>query len=216
METKQVKIYKAMAAILQKTGAIGKDRNNRGQGYKFRGVDDVYNSIHEILAENSVFMTTTVLDERSEERKTKSGSNLIYRILTIKFTFWADDGSNVSSTIIGEGMDSGDKASNKALSVAHKYAILQAFCIPTNEQKDPENESQESSVKTVLAPNDPDTKTPEYAQKRVQIMARGNNIVMQLDKDSQQRYKEKTHSILDLSILKAYIDVIEKNKAVPK
>ncbi len=35
-------------------------------------------------------------------------------------------------------MDSGDKASNKAMSVAHKYAFLQVFCIPTKDDKDPE------------------------------------------------------------------------------
>lgn len=30
-------------------------------------------------------------------------------------------------------MDSGDKATNKAMSIAYKYAAFQAFCIPTED-----------------------------------------------------------------------------------
>jgi ribosomal 50S subunit-associated protein YjgA (DUF615 family) len=40
-------------------------------------------------------------------------------------------------------MDSGDKASNKAMAVGHKYALLQLFAIPTEEQKDPEYDSHD-------------------------------------------------------------------------
>lgn len=40
-------------------------------------------------------------------------------------------------------MDSGDKSSNKAMSVAFKYACFQALCIPTEEMKDPDGETPE-------------------------------------------------------------------------
>jgi hypothetical protein len=43
--------------------------------------------------------------------------------------------------MIGEAMDSGDKSANKAMSAAQKYALLQVFCIPTEEPKDTENET---------------------------------------------------------------------------
>jgi hypothetical protein len=74
-----------------------------------------------------------VLAERSEERHTKSGGTLIYRVLTIRFHFAAPDGSRVSVTVIGEGMDSGDKAANKAMAVALKYALSQTLLLPYNE-----------------------------------------------------------------------------------
>ena len=38
-------------------------------------------------------------------------------------------------------MDSGDKATNKAMAIAFKYACFQVFCIPTEEMKDPDAES---------------------------------------------------------------------------
>jgi len=41
------------------------------------------------------------------------------------------DGSLHTVTMFGEAMDSADKATNKAMSAAYKYACLQAFCIPT-------------------------------------------------------------------------------------
>jgi hypothetical protein len=137
------KIHESICNIMNEVSAIGKARKNVAQGYQFRGIDDVYNEIHDILAKNKVFTVPTVLTETHEERPTKSGGLSIYRILKIKYTFYSDDGSNLDAVVIGEGMDSGDKASNKAQAVAHKYALLQVFCIPTDDLKDPENDSHE-------------------------------------------------------------------------
>lgn len=140
-------IYKAIAAIMAETAAIGKDKKNEMQGYKFRGIDDVYNAVHPLFAKHGVFSVPQVLEDRTEERTTSKGSALIYRVLKIKYTFFANDGSFIESIVMGEGMDSGDKASNKAMAVAHKYAILQILSIPTNDDKDPEVDSHEVKPK---------------------------------------------------------------------
>ncbi len=133
-------VHQKIIQVMKLTGAIGKEK--QGMGFKFRGIDDVYNALHDVLADVGLFSVPEILEERSEERATKSGGVLIYRILKIKYTFYAEDGSNLSLTVMGEAMDSGDKASNKAMSVAHKYALLQIFCIPTIEDKDPESGPQ--------------------------------------------------------------------------
>jgi hypothetical protein len=145
-----MKIHTAMIEILRDAGAITKNRRNAQQGYDFRGIDDVYNELHDIMAKHGVFTTSKILDHKREERTTGKGSQLFYSIVTIEYTFWAEDGSSMVSTVIGEGMDSGDKATNKAMAVAHKYVLLQAFAIPTLENKDPENDSH-----TVTAPSKP-------------------------------------------------------------
>src|SRR5690606_6278200 len=72
--------------------------------------------------------------------------------------FHATDGSSVSTEVEGEGMDSGDKSSNKAMAVAHKYAILQAFCIPTEDMPDPDAEVHQPTPKP---PKTPPTKANE-------------------------------------------------------
>jgi len=147
-------IHESIIKLLNKADAITKARTNTQQGFKFRGIDDCYNSLHPFLAECGVFSTTKVLSERSEERQTKSGGNLIYRILTIEYTFFAADGSNISEVVIGEGMDSGDKASNKAMAIAHKYALLQLLAIPTEDSKDPDAETHQVASKQKPVPLD--------------------------------------------------------------
>lgn len=140
-------IYKQIINVMSDCKAIGKNKKNSMQNYKFRGIDDIYNELQSILAKHGVFSVPHIISERSEERTTKNGGLLLYRILGIEYTFYAEDGSFIKCDVIGEGMDSGDKASNKAMSVAHKYALLQVFCIPTEEPKDPENENPEPAPK---------------------------------------------------------------------
>ena len=141
-------IHSAMIAVMRDAGAITKNRKNTTQNYSFRGIDDVYNELHDIMAKHGVFTTGKCIDHKREERRTikewqgkAKESLLLYSIVTMEYTFWAEDGSSVVTTVIGEGMDSGDKATNKAMAVAHKYALLQAFAIPTEDAKDPENDS---------------------------------------------------------------------------
>lgn len=138
-------IYKAISAIMEEAPAIGKDKINQQQGFKYRGVDDVMNVFQPILAKHHVFVVPEVISAEREERQTNRGGNLIYSILRVKFTFYAEDGSSVFAVVQGEGMDSGDKASNKALAIAFKYALFQVFCIPTEEMKDPDAETPEES-----------------------------------------------------------------------
>ena len=133
-------IFETINAVMAEIGAIGKDSWNK-QGFKYRGIDAVMNAINPALIKNKLFIMPEVLSQKREERKTSNGGNLIYSICTIKYTFYAEDGSSISATVIGEGMDSGDKATNKAMSVAFKYACFQAFCIPTEEMQDPDAET---------------------------------------------------------------------------
>lgn len=142
-------INKAMKAI----DHIGKDRRNEKQGYKFRGIDDIYNTAHSVFADAGIFTTSEILEVKHSERESKSGGVMIWASLTIRYTFHGLDGSFVTTDVLGEGMDSGDKASNKAMAVGHKYAILQLLMIPTEEMKDPENESPEIKPKTDAKPS---------------------------------------------------------------
>ena len=135
------KIYQAIPAIMGELDAIGKNKRNATQGFMYRGVDDVMNAINPALVRNRVFIVPEILDQAREERQTSKGNNLIYSICRIRFRFFAEDGSSVEAVTIGEGMDSGDKATNKAMAVAFKYACFQIFCIPTEEMRDPDADS---------------------------------------------------------------------------
>ena len=112
----------------------------------YRGVDAVMNALNPVLTANHVFCVPEVLEQHREERQTRNGGNLIYSILKMCYTLYAEDGSSVSATVIGEGMDSADKSSNKAMSVAYKYAMFQIFSIPTEEMADPDADTPPDST----------------------------------------------------------------------
>ena len=140
---RKMNIYEAISRCMEEIGAVGKDAVNTQQGFKYRGIDAVMNAINPALVKNHVFIVPEVLEQQRQERTTNKGAVLIYSICRIKYTFYAEDGSSIEAITVGEGMDSGDKATNKAMAIAFKYACFQVFCIPTEEMKDPDGEIPE-------------------------------------------------------------------------
>jgi hypothetical protein len=134
-----MKVYKAIAnvaAALAKEG-ISKGRKNQQQGYQFRGIDDVYNALSTVLAENDLVILPRMLSREVVERQTKTGGALFYVTVEAEFDFVsAEDGSKHTVKTFGEAMDSGDKATNKAMSASYKYCAMQTFCIPTEGDND--------------------------------------------------------------------------------
>jgi hypothetical protein len=132
-------VYKSIvlvAADIAKTG-ISKNRNNSQQGYKFRGIDDVYNEMAPLLSKHNLCILPRVLTRECAERTTAKGGILFYVTVDMEFDFVsAVDGSKHTVRTFGEAMDSADKATNKAMSAAYKYAAFQAFCIPTEGDND--------------------------------------------------------------------------------
>lgn len=144
------KIYQAIPAMIAECEHIAKDRKNQQQGFSYRGIDDVYRVVHPLLAKHRVFSCSSILDDQRDEKPSKSGGTLLYARIKMRYRFFADDGSYVDTEVIGEGMDSGDKASNKAMSIAYKYALFQLLCIP-------------------VAAIDPDAETHEVAPREVAL-----------------------------------------------
>lgn len=136
-------IYESITAAMNDIGAVGKTSKNAQQGFMFRGIDAVMNAINPALVKNKIFIVPEILEQTREERTNAKGTTLIYSVCRIKYTFYAEDGTSISATVIGEGMDTGDKATNKAMSIAFKYACFQVFCIPTEEMADPDAECHE-------------------------------------------------------------------------
>ena len=141
-----MEVYKAInkvQAALAKEG-ISKDRKNSQQGYSFRGIDDVFNALSPLLAEHGLCILPRMLSRTCEERTTAKGGILFYVTVEAEFDFVAaSDGSKHTVKTYGEAMDSGDKATNKAMSAAYKYAAFQAFAIPTEGDNDADSHTHE-------------------------------------------------------------------------
>lgn len=140
-QPKQIgQIFGKIQQIMKELDAVGKDDYNEHQKFKFRSIDAVYNELHGRLADHGVFTVPRIVAVKKEEQKTKNGS-MMNATIEVDYIFFAQDGSNVVARVLGEGSDYGDKASSKAMAIAHKYALLQVFCIPTQDEKDPDGQS---------------------------------------------------------------------------
>lgn len=178
----QQNIYQALNAIMQEIEAIGKNKKNASQGYSFRGIDDMYNALQPLFKHHQVFITSNVLESKREERQTAKGGVLIYTIAKCQFKFFTTDGSFVESVLEGEAMDSGDKSTNKAMSTALKYALMQMFLIPTEEKLDTEYDTHEITPKQNPSPKKETAPEPS----EIDILARksyatADDLLMVLD-----------------------------------
>jgi hypothetical protein len=138
-----MEIYKLMGAVLADIGAVDKMQKNNSQGYKFRGVDDVYNAVHSAVKKHGIFCLPEIKKIIFREKiKSAKGQEGWHQILEISYKFCAPDGSFVECTVWGESADYGsDKTTNKCMSIAHKYALFQVFMIPVSEIEDPDKDS---------------------------------------------------------------------------
>jgi hypothetical protein len=132
-------VYTAIVGVMAALAGTGiqKGRKNTQQNYAFRGVDDVYNALAPVLSANKLAILPRVLSRSCEERQTKSGGTMFYVVVDVEFVLVsAEDGSTHVVRFVGEAMDTADKATNKAMSAAYKYAAFQTFCIPTEADND--------------------------------------------------------------------------------
>lgn len=133
-------VYEAIKQVMEALSKEGlsKSRKNESQGYKFRGIDDVLNILSSRLTEAGLLLLPSYSGHVVAEAGTaKSGSPIYRATVTGEFTFTSvKDGSSHSVRFPGEAFDSTDKATNKAMSAAYKYAALQCFCIPTEGDND--------------------------------------------------------------------------------
>lgn len=160
MEEKK-NIYETIIGIMREVPAIGKSKTNKTQNFKYRGIDDVMNALNPLMSKYGLFIAPKVIEKQREERTTKTGSLMTITILTIQYTFYAADGSSIDVVIVGEGMDTADKSTNKAMAIGMKYALFQVFCIPTEEMSldDPDRITPEEII--------PEGVTPQFKPKKI-------------------------------------------------
>jgi hypothetical protein len=145
METEQQqpgKVHAAILAVMAEIGAVGKDGKNTEQHYSFRSVDAVTDAVHPLLVKHQLYVRplkilTDELGPGPNGKGYRVRQKIVYRITHI-------DGSFSDGEVTGEGVDYGDKASNKSMAVSFKYFLCQTFCIPIHDpDSDPDTHSPE-------------------------------------------------------------------------
>ena len=211
-ESKQV--YKAIANVMADLSVYGiaKDRKNTGQGYNFRGIDDIYNALSGLLSTHGLVILPRVLSHRLEERETKNGGRMAYSFVDVEFDLVsADDGSCHTARTTGEGMDSADKSTNKAMSAAYKYMAFQVFCIPTEGDNDADGHTHE--IKPGARPGAPVTPPipPNVPRMTIEEANATNYLAKKLKLKSEQfkEFKEKCKE-MELSWIMGSIEAESK------
>lgn len=152
-------VYSAICAVQAEVGkeGIAKNRKNQQQGYTFRGIDEMYNALSPLLSKHHLCIMPRMISRDCQERQSTNNKTLFYVTVEAEFDFvCAIDGSKHLVRTFGEAMDSADKATNKAMSAAYKYAVMQTFAIPTE------------------GDNDADAHTPEVAPRQQHEPRNGN------------------------------------------
>ena len=161
------KVYAAINAVQNalKVG-IPKDQKNAMQGYNFRGIDDIYNVVGPLLPDHGLVIIPKMVSRECEVYKNQKGTTMFHVVVKAEYRFIAAaDGSCEIVEMFGEAMDSSDKATNKAMSAAYKYACIQTFSIPVTGEPDADAESPEVPKDEERLPTRPVAKPPVEAPK---------------------------------------------------
>jgi hypothetical protein len=129
-----MEIIKLLNKCMEDAGAVRKTERNTHQNFNFRGIDSVVNAVSPAFRKHGVVVVPQINDIAYEtvtigQNRTQMGHVRV----NVTYTFFAPDGSSVASTVCAESMDSGDKATAKAMSVAFRTALLQTLCLPTDD-----------------------------------------------------------------------------------
>lgn len=148
-------VYQAISNVtaeLARSG-IGKTKRNTQQGFAYRGVDDVMQALAAALPKCGLVMLPRVTNRTERAAPSKSGGTIYTVILDVEWDLVSTvDGTLHTIVVQGESMDSGDKATNKALSAAYKYAAVLAFSIPLEGIEDADAHSPEAGAAPAVAP----------------------------------------------------------------
>lgn len=138
-------IYAALAAVMDEVQGVAKKDKNTSQGFNFRGIDAVVNAVGPALRKHKVIVIPQLLEKaQSTVEVGKNRTPMGHVTVTVKYTFYGPSGDFLEAIVVGEAMDSGDKAVAKAMSVAFRIALLQSLALPTDEP-DPDTHSYERS-----------------------------------------------------------------------
>lgn len=143
-------------------GEVGKDKKNKDQNFMYRSIDAIMTAVHASFAEQKIVITNRHVEGRTQTRKTRSGSNMYYKEKEHTFTFWYIDGSSLETTVTGTSQDMGDKADNKCLSIALKYALTTLLLVPLATD-DPDKNSEDTM--------NPPAEKPSTAKQQAAIKA---------------------------------------------
>ena len=130
-------IHTAINKVMQEVGYVQKEKAG-GLPYSFAGEAALIKAIRPHMVDNGIIMYVAGIPKIDSEIFTTTKGTAMNRVSLIAKIRFQHTGSETGIDVYeaGEGMDAGDKATNKALTSAYKYALRQTFIIETGDDPD--------------------------------------------------------------------------------
>lgn len=141
----EMNIYEKMSAITNELGVVAKNLNvdmGKGKSYKAVQEKDVLDAVKPIEEKYRVYSypkERKIVDSEILEKETSYGKtkNMYLRIETIyEFVNLDKPEEKITMVSYADGIDSGDKATGKAMTYSDKYSLLKAYKIATGDDPD--------------------------------------------------------------------------------
>ncbi len=144
----------AISAVIAELPGIGKDSENREQGYKFRSTEAILAHAKPLLAKHGVVIVPDVVERIYAQRAVGSkGDRIMHEVnLHVHWRIWGPHGDMIEASTWGEGTDMGDKATNKAHTGAHKNLLLELLDVADDSSDGDFTTPEESQRKTEAPP----------------------------------------------------------------
>jgi hypothetical protein len=153
-------VHVAIGQIIAEMEGIGKNQRNKDQNYNFRGIDDVLKVVHPLLGKYGVFFAPDVIEREYEERVSAKGTVGHCAHLHVRYQIFGPEGDSFELSTWGEGLDYSDKATNKAMTAAFKYALFEVFAIA-----DPEDDGDHTTPGNDDPPQTVHREPPQTSQR---------------------------------------------------
>lgn len=134
-----VPVHLAWIRVRKEIRAIGKgsDYNERGTRYKYRAADTVVQYFGPITIKHGVNVLPVKTETTYGSKQTKSGSTMRECSVVITWHIIGPKGDVLVAQTAGEALDTSDKSTTKAQTVALRNLLLNGGLIPTND-RDPD------------------------------------------------------------------------------
>ena len=202
-----MKINEALVAIMEDVGAVDKGGNNKVQGWKFRGIEQVINGVSPALRRHGVVIVPVASEVEYVERTNQKGNSVIDSRVRVTYRWFGPEGDFIDSVVVAEARDLSDKATAKAMSVAFRTSLVQTLALPT-EDEDPDESYHEALGKDAPAPVDEDALKIVLSAIQTDAKAAGVPDARVAELASQAGVKGRISACRDLSVLQKLSDLV--------
>lgn len=131
-----VPVQVAIARVMRDIGKIGKAEHfdgGRAGSYNFRGIDRTVNNVGPVLRKHGVVVMPEVTATEYRDVPRANGGRSHECVVTVCWHWIGPAGDERIAVTQGESLDTSDKATAKAQSVAWRVCLIQVLAIPTGD-----------------------------------------------------------------------------------